>query len=109
MAAKKKTNGKAKREVPAAAAALVAEVKKTKSAPALTAVVKHAIAQRDYLLGKSVDEPDHTRHLQKLKDAKSRDRVKRLCSGIDKLEDRKAVSVVCRAAIEQRKTVRAAL
>jgi hypothetical protein len=89
-----------------AASKLLTEIQKTRNVPALTALVKQCIYVRDYILGKDPEAPEFDRNLEKVKDAKSRQRVKQMLAKLDELTEKKDVSVICAAAIRQRKAVR---
>lgn len=94
-------------DISATAKALIKGVLRTRNTVALSALTKAAIFQRDVLLGKDPAEPVHK--FNKIKDSKSRARVQNMVTEIAGLDDRKAVSLLCAACINQRKAVRAAL
>lgn len=84
---------------------LLKDVLKTRSAPAMTAIVKACILRRDELLGKEVHEFEFNFDA-KIKDNKSRKRLQRLCADILKVKDRKALSVLTGQSILHRKACR---
>lgn len=90
-------------DIPTESKKLVNDIRKTRNPHVLREVVKAGIFRRDQLLEKDPEEPQY--RLDKL-DSKTRQRAKRLLARVEGLEDRKSVSVLCAAAIQQRKECR---
>ena len=87
--------------IPAAAQKLIRDVEKTRNLPALACFVKAAIARRDVVNGGDEDELEL--NFDKITEKKSRARAQKLCAAITKLTEPKTLSVLCAAAIIQRK------
>lgn len=88
-------------------AALLAEVQKTRNPKALGYIVACAIATRGARAGDGELPKLSDFDLEKVVDPKSRARTARILTGITKLREPKAISLVCAAAIKCRKEARA--
>lgn len=114
MATKTKTSNLSKYDLSPTHVELIQSVVRSRSLPALAGLIKTGIRRRDELMGK-VSPRDRgefhaslERQLKKAGDAKVRNRLIDLCDAILVVEDRKAISVMCRLIIQARKEAREA-